>query len=68
MFRYCNAHADSLGFVVSQDGLIRAVKKVGDRLIMWENVQVLLTLDDEECVDGTCDHCRMIESTENVMN
>jgi len=35
---------------------------------MWENVQVLLTLDDEECVDGTCDHCRMIESTENVMN
>jgi hypothetical protein len=40
MMRYCMAHPESVGFVVSQDGDIRAVKRVGRRLVMWENVEV----------------------------
>ena len=59
MLRYCNAHEDSIGFVVSQDGLVRAVKSVGGKLIMWQNVQVLLTIDDSQCTDKTCPHCRI---------
>jgi len=40
MFAYCNKHPDSIGFVVSQDGEIRAVKSVDGKLIMWENIKV----------------------------
>jgi hypothetical protein len=40
MMRYCMAHPGSVGFVVSQDGEIRAITRVGKRLIMWENLQV----------------------------
>jgi hypothetical protein len=59
MFRYCNMHENSLGFVVSQDGLIRSIKKVGKQLIMWENVKAVLTVDENECTDKTCPHCRI---------
>ena len=40
MFRYCYAHADSLGFVVSQDGDVRAVMRQGGSIVMWDNIQV----------------------------
>jgi hypothetical protein len=40
MMRYCFWHPRSLGFVVSQDGEIRAMTRVEDRLVMWENLQV----------------------------
>jgi hypothetical protein len=42
MLRYCDEHAGSLGFVVSQDGDIRATMKVKDRLILWENINLQL--------------------------
>jgi sensor domain DACNV-containing protein len=45
MMRYCFAHPDSIGFVISQDGDIRAMTMVGDELIMWDNVQVQLLVD-----------------------
>jgi hypothetical protein len=38
MFRYCMAHPDAIGFVVSQDSDIRCVKRVGARVLYWENV------------------------------
>jgi len=41
MMRYCFAHPDSLGFVVSQDGEIRAMTRVRNRLVIWENLAVL---------------------------
>jgi hypothetical protein len=40
MFSYCWKNEGSLGFVVSQDGDIRAITKIGDKLIMWENIKV----------------------------
>jgi len=40
MFSYCLKHPDSLGFVVSQDGEIRAIKNVEGEVIMWENIKV----------------------------
>lgn len=40
MFSYCWKHEGSLGFVVSQDGDIRAITKISDKLIMWENIKV----------------------------
>jgi hypothetical protein len=42
MLRYCDEHEGSLGFVVSQDGDIRATMKVKDRLILWENINLQL--------------------------
>lgn len=40
MFSYCWNHDGAIGFVVSQDGDIRAITKVGSKLIMWENIRV----------------------------
>ncbi len=36
MMRYCNSYPGSIGFVISQDGDIRAMTKVGDDLVIWD--------------------------------
>lgn len=46
MMRYCAAVSGSVGFVVSQDGDVRAMTRVRDALVVWENVK--LRLDDFE--------------------
>jgi hypothetical protein len=38
MMRYCFANANSIGFVVSQDGEVRAVTRVKDSVLFWPNV------------------------------
>jgi hypothetical protein len=40
MMRYCDRHRGSIGFVVSQDGDVRAVMRVADRLVVWPNVDL----------------------------
>jgi hypothetical protein len=40
MFSYCWKHPGSLGFVVSQDGDIRVITRIEDKLIIWENIKV----------------------------
>jgi hypothetical protein len=41
MFRYCFAHPGSVGFVISQDGDLRVIRRVQDQLIVWENPKIL---------------------------
>ncbi|MBC7542001.1 MAG: hypothetical protein H7338_04650 [Candidatus Sericytochromatia bacterium] len=43
MMRFCQKNPGSVGFVVSQDDDIRAVTREGERLIVWENIEVQLT-------------------------
>jgi hypothetical protein len=40
MINFCSAHRGTLGFVVSQDGEIRAVTKQGSKCLMFQNVKV----------------------------
>jgi hypothetical protein len=40
MLRYCNAHPDSVGLVVSQDGNVRAVTRGAQGVFLWDNVQI----------------------------
>jgi sensor domain DACNV-containing protein len=40
MIRYCWQVPGSVGFVVSQDGDVRAITAVGDRVILWENIKL----------------------------
>jgi hypothetical protein len=40
MLRYCAAHPNSVGFVVSQDGDVRAITRSGDRVFLWDNVRI----------------------------
>jgi hypothetical protein len=40
MFAYCWKNTSAIGFVVSQDGDVRAISKIGDKLIMWENINI----------------------------
>ena len=47
MMRYCYEHEGALGFVISQDGDIRATMRIGDRLVLWENINVQLAFKAE---------------------
>jgi hypothetical protein len=47
MMRYCFSHPSSLGFVISQDGDIRAVMRVGEELVMWDNLKVHLLWSED---------------------
>jgi len=38
MIRQCAKDAGSVGFVISQDGDVRAITKVGDAVLIWENI------------------------------
>jgi len=40
MMRYCDRFPGSVGFVVSQDGTIRALARDGERLVMWETLEL----------------------------
>lgn len=40
MFSYCLKHPESIGFVVSQDGEIRAIKCIDEEIFIWENIKV----------------------------
>jgi hypothetical protein len=42
MMRYCFQVPGSVGFVVSQDGDVRAVTQVRGQLVMWENIKLQL--------------------------
>ncbi len=41
MMRYCALQPGSVGLVVSQDGAIRVMTSVGDRLLLWEQVELV---------------------------
>ena len=40
IFSHCWENVESLGFVISQDGDIRAITRIDNKLIMWENIRV----------------------------
>ena len=45
MFRYSAAHPGSVGFVLSEDGPIRAVLRQRNRILLWENVRLTWSED-----------------------
>lgn len=53
MMRYCAEHPKSVGFVVSQDGDVRAIVNLKGKVVMWENIQLQLNLDHEERINKT---------------
>jgi hypothetical protein len=40
MIRHCALDPNSVGFVVSQDGEVRAITKVGSKVLLWDNVRI----------------------------
>lgn len=42
MMRYCAKHPGSLGFVISQDGDVRVMTSLGEKLVVWESIQLRL--------------------------
>ncbi len=45
MMRYCDAHPDDTGFVISQDGDVRAITRVDEDLCLWEDFRLLPEID-----------------------
>ena len=41
MISFCWTNPSALGFVISQDGDIRAITRHGRKIVMWENIKVL---------------------------
>ena len=52
MMRYCQEHDGTLGLVVSQDGDIQAMTRIGERLVVWENIDVQLGFAAGESLDA----------------
>lgn len=42
MMRYCYATPGSIGFVISQDGDVRAMLRIEDEVVVWENLKLQL--------------------------
>jgi len=42
MMRYCYKVPGSVGFVVSQDGAVRAITRVREHLVIWDNIKLQL--------------------------
>ena len=70
MMRYCNEHEGALGFVISQDGDIRAVMKHQGQLILWENINVQLAYraENQEALSGDYSSHSMAGMFENWMH
>lgn len=73
MMRYCARHRGSIGFVVSQDGDVRAMMRVAERLLIWPNVD--LERSAMLPFETPCPHCssvgglfpvRLVDNDENV--
>jgi len=37
-FRFCSSYEDAMAIVISQDGGVKAVKRVGSELILWPDI------------------------------
>ncbi len=48
MMRYCSQNEQALGFVISQDGDIRAIMQHQGKLTLWENINVQLAYHPSE--------------------
>jgi hypothetical protein len=42
MMRYCAQNPNSVGFVISQDGDVRAMTQMDGKLVLWENIRLQL--------------------------
>lgn len=40
MLRYCFANPNGVGFIVSQDGDVRAATRLDDRVLLWDNIRI----------------------------
>jgi hypothetical protein len=40
MIRYCDAHPGSLGLAISREGGACAMTRIGQRLVLWENIEL----------------------------
>jgi hypothetical protein len=36
--RFCSSYEDSIAFIISQDGQVRAAKRVGPEVLLWEDI------------------------------
>jgi hypothetical protein len=42
MMRYCSGIPGSVGFVISQDGDVRVMTRVGEKLVFWDSIRLQL--------------------------
>jgi hypothetical protein len=55
VFRYCDAVPGSIGFIISHDGQVRAVRKVQKNIVLWQDIALsrhLIPVDDSTAKEG----------------
>lgn len=45
MIRYCSYSESAVGFVISTDGPVRAVTRIGERVYVWDNIRLGVSED-----------------------
>ena len=50
MMRYCYSNPGSIGFVISQDGDVRAITRLGKKLVLWENIRLQDVITAEQSI------------------
>jgi hypothetical protein len=65
MIRQCARNPKSVGFVISQDGDVRAITKVGTHVLMWENIR-LQRLTNVKASKGPASMIRMIAANSTI--
>jgi hypothetical protein len=63
MMRYCAATPGSVGFVISQDGDIRAMTRGGDQLVVWNQIKLQAYQNSRPRPSGTDEHSLPAESS-----
>jgi hypothetical protein len=56
MMRHCYTYPDSIGFVISQDGDVRAIARVDDDVCLWENFRLLPEITPHDADETALGH------------
>ncbi|HIJ94896.1 MAG TPA: hypothetical protein HPP94_04000 [Desulfuromonadales bacterium] len=56
MMRHCHAYPGSVGFVISQDGDVRAIARVDDDVCLWENFRLLPEITPHDTFENGLGH------------
>lgn len=66
VLRYCNADADAIGVIISQDGHVRVALNIDGKVVLWDRIQ-LLNHDNfsEEVAKETKSHKRRVGKRKN---
>ena len=66
MMRYCAAHPEAVGFVMSQDRVVRAIRSVDGKIVLWPTIKLqrpMSTFEEDDAEPRSTSTTRQTAST-----